>query len=159
MPRSSGERESPQEVRLGQETGHRLLAFLSIPGIRTRTPGPGCLRRTCPRPRSGPSLASRGGSRPGGGRGAEVSHHPLAGAGSRKAPEGRKRESAARPVCPTHRVRSLPSPPAAGKVAAGAATRCGADAAAAAADEMRARPLWAAVLVLGALAGVGVGGG
>ncbi|XP_060251736.1 integrin beta-3 isoform X1 [Ovis aries] len=64
------------------------------------------------------------------------------------------------PLRPTHRV---PSPPAPGKAAAGAAARCGAggrcrDGARRRADEMRARRLWAAVLVVGALAGVGVGG-
>lgn len=64
------------------------------------------------------------------------------------------------PLRPTHRV---PSPPAPGKAAAGAAARCGAggrcrDGARRRADEMRARRLWAVVLVVEALAGVGVGG-
>lgn len=71
----------------------------------------------------------------------------------------RERQSTALPVA-SHPPRPSPSGP--GKVAAGAAARWGGgrrrDGVRRRADEMRARRLWAAVLVVGALAGVGVGG-
>lgn len=80
--------------------------------------------------------------------------------GPEKGPRGGSASPWPAPLRPTHGV---PSPPAAGKAAAGAAAGCGAGGrgrggAWRRADEMRARPLWAAVLVLGALAGAGVGG-
>jgi hypothetical protein len=75
----------------------------------------------------------------------------------RRGGSGRRRRPA--PLRPTHRV---PSPPAAGKTAAGSRALCGAGRARRAAEEMRERrplrPLWAALLALGALAGVGVAG-
>lgn len=80
--------------------------------------------------------------------------------GPEKGPRGGSASPWPAPLRPTHGV---PSPPAAGKAAAGATASCGAGGrgrggAPRRADEMRALPLWAAVLVLGALAGVGVGG-
>lgn len=93
----------PGEVGLGQERGHRLPAFLSILNARVRTPGTRMSRRRRPRPYCGPSLSSpadRGGE-----KAPAVSPRPFSSAGSRKGPEGRERESAARPVT------SHPPPP------------------------------------------------
>nr|XP_036853259.1 integrin beta-3 isoform X2 [Manis javanica] len=90
-------------------------------------------------------------------RGAAVSRRPLAGAGSGEGPRGGSARPRPAPFRPSPRG---PSPPAAGKVAVGAAAQCGAGGRGrgAAGDEMRARPLWAAALVLAALAGEAVGG-
>uniref|UniRef100_A0A8I3WLC4 Integrin beta n=1 Tax=Callithrix jacchus TaxID=9483 RepID=A0A8I3WLC4_CALJA len=75
-----------------------------------------------------------------------------------RSPRGGSANPRPAPLRPTHGV---PSPPAAGKAAAGGGAHCGAGGARREADEMRARPrsrpLWATVLALGALAAVGVG--
>lgn len=166
-PRNSGERES--RVGVSREKCQRLLVFLSIPSAQ-RAPGDQDVYGRCdldPRPPlPGPSLALRTGRRS---SAAEPKWRETSGGFSLplhavEGPEKCQRGGSASPrPAPLRPTPCVPSPSATGKAAAGAAANCGAGGrgrgvARRPADEMRALPLWAAVLVLGALAGVGVGG-
>lgn len=159
------------------EAGEREgRAGVSEEGDPGNTPGAGANPAT--RPPAGDAPAAplgAGGATPaerGGESGTAASHRPLLGAGSRKGPSGRKRESVSRPVA-SHPRRPLPS----GCGKSGRGRRCALCSGRARprrrrADEMRALRLWAAglvpvpglvlVLVLvpgpGAQAGVGVRG-
>lgn len=112
-PRNSRERES--RVGVSEERDHRLLAFLSIPrarcgpwgqdvlgGCALDLPGVPVLPRI-PARRSSRAESQRQ-------RGAAVSHFPPCGGGSAEGPEGRERQSTARPVA-SHPPRPLPSGP------------------------------------------------
>lgn len=116
-------------------------------------PGPGCLRKTGrahgplrsqPRPPARPRMAAVG-------REARFSAAHSPAPGPEKGPRGGSASPWPAPLRPTHGVPCPPLPSSCGKSGRGRCCRRGA-------GEMRAQPLWAAALLLGALArGVGAG--
>lgn len=113
-------------------------------------PGPGCLRKAgrahgpC-----GPSLARARMAAVGKEARFSAAHSPAR--GPEKGPRGGSASPWPAPLRPTHGVPCPPLPSSCGKSGRGRCCRRGA-------GEMRAQPLWAAALLLGALAG-GVGAG
>lgn len=95
-----------KEVGLGQERGHRLLTFQSVPSARARISGPESLRRMWPRSGSGPSLATPADL--GGERGARFPTAPSRAQGPEKRPRRGRASRWPAPLRPTHGV---PSPP------------------------------------------------